>query len=456
MIALLLAASLIMSQEDPPAAQDIERLEAERDETEREAAEREAQADEIAQEIAGLQARLVDAAQTAREREAGSELAQARLMELEDQEARLLVRLEAERESLIEVLAALQRIEMGAPPALAVNPDEADEAARAAGLLANIAPRLQARADTVRARLEALRELRRDLTGQRENVAAARDALSRTREEIETLIAERQDAERRLREEADDLSAQAGRIAARADTLRDLLAEIHRFAETEPRLNPRRTEADEAETAPERALAEAAPSGDAPFPRLKPERASDRAGESPPTVAQASRADIETRSADEASSIQSETLLAALPSDSPDSGPAFGQSRGRIAPPAGGRLIVASGEEGPDGAAREGVWFETAQGAQVVAPFDGVVVYSGAFQSFEGVLMINTADGYTLILGGIGLLYASEGQSVLAGEPVGSMASGGDSAARLYFEIRRDADTAEDPAQWLRAGQGRG
>ena len=30
--------------------------------------------------------------------------------------------------------------------------------------------------------------------------------------------------------------------------------------------------------------------------------------------------------------------------------------------------------------------------------------------------MINTTDGYTLILGGIGLLYAGEGQSVLAGE----------------------------------------
>jgi murein hydrolase activator len=75
-------------------------------------------------------------------------------------------------------------------------------------------------------------------------------------------------------------------------------------------------------------------------------------------------------------------------------------------------------------------------------------VFAGEFQSFDAVLMINTPDGYTLILGGIGLLYASEGQSVLAGEPVGALPDG--ETARLYFEIRRNSDQAEDPEQWLR------
>lgn len=422
MIAAALLALVLNAQTPPvppdgaePDSEDIEALREEAAEAEAESARRAAEADAIADEIAELQARLVAAAERVRARETEAGFAEARLMELEDQEARLIERLAAERESLAHVLAALQRIELGAPPALAVSPDDAAEAARAAGLLANIAPQLEARAAAVREQLDELRALREDLSGQRETVSVARETLADTRETLDALIAERRDAERRLRAEAQDLSRQAAAIAARADTLRDLLTDIRRFAETEPRLAPRRDEPDP----PER-LAEAS---DIPVPRLKPRRASEA---------------------------EQGALLAALPSSNPAETLRFSDARGRLAAPAGGRMITRANQPGPDGSARQGVWFETRSGAQVVAPFDGVIVYSGEFQSFDGVLMINTSDGYTLILGGIGLLYASEGQSVLAGEPIGAMPDRGETPARLYFEIRRNSDQAEDPEPWLR------
>jgi septal ring factor EnvC (AmiA/AmiB activator) len=124
--------------------------------------------------------------------------------------------------------------------------------------------------------------------------------------------------------------------------------------------------------------------------------------------------------------------------------------RGRLRPPVVGRLRVGAGERGPDGATRPGVWFETGRRAQVSAPFDGVVVYAGPFQGFETILMINTPDGYTLVLGGLALTYVSEGQSVLAGEPVGVSADRETPPPTVYLGIRRSTDDAENPEEWLR------
>ena len=115
-----------------PDPDEVEALQREAREAEEVAAERAARADAIAQEIATLQQRLIDAAERVRVREAAASEADARLAELEMEEAELRTALVQERASLSRVLGALQRMETGSPPALAVNPEDAAEAARAA------------------------------------------------------------------------------------------------------------------------------------------------------------------------------------------------------------------------------------------------------------------------------------------------------------------------------------
>lgn len=398
MNALLLALLLLQT---PPDREEIEAMEETARETRAISEAREAEADALRQEIADLQARLVEAGSRVQTREAEAGSAEVRLETLQAEEDVLRTRLARERNSLVEVLAALQRLEMNAPPALAVSPGDASEAARAAGLLSTIAPELEARAQALRRDLEALARLRLELAGQRETVEAARSALANVRTEVEALIAERRAAEAALRQEAGDLARQAARIAAEAQSLRQLWEEITQLADIAPRLSPRRQQ---------------------------------RA---------AMMADITT--------LDGDTLLSALPVEAASSGPGFGDMRGRLRPPVEGRVSSSAGQPGPDGIPREGLWLEARPGGQVSAPFDGVVVFAGPFQSFEAVLMINTSDGYTLILGGIGLLYAEEGQSVLAGEPVGLMPEREIPAPRLYYEVRRGTGTAENPENWLRA-----
>jgi septal ring factor EnvC (AmiA/AmiB activator) len=409
MMLALLAAALLSAQE-PAQAERLDDLETQAEDLREQARARELAAEAAEGEIAELQRRLVEAGERVRAREAEADAAAASMAEMEAEEAALVARLTTDRAGLARVLAALQRIEMADPPALAVTPDDAAEAARAAGLLAQIAPQLQARADAVTRRLAELDRLREELRAQAAQLIAARDALATTRAEVSRLIEDRRAAQASLRAQADDLSRRAAQIAAQAGNLRDLVTEIRRMAAVLPRPAPRPETPD---LTPEQ-------SGSVPTPRPRPVP------------------------------YEPGVLVDAQPLTEPAQTLRFADMRGRLRPPARGDLAVRAGDRGPDGLRRDGIWFETSPGAQVSAPFDGEVVYAGPFQDFEGVLMINTPDGYTLVLGGLSLLFASEGQSLLIGEPVGVMPDRANPAPMLYLEIRRSSQDAADPEDWLR------
>lgn len=409
-LVVLAALNTQEAQTQRPDPERIEALEGQAETLEDAARARELEAEAARVEIARLQRRLVEAGDRVRAREVEAEAARTRLEQLEAEETVLLARLTEERSDLARVLAALQRIELADPPALAVTPDDAAEAARAAGLLARIAPELDQRIASVNARLAELAALRTRLSAQAETLGDAREALALTREEVETLIEERRAAEARLRAEAGDLSRRARAIAAEAGDLRELLAEIRRFAAAEPRLAPR----PEPETPPD---------ANVPAPRVRPDRPAE---------------------------VSAGVLVDAAPLSGPVETLRFTDMRGRLRPPVTGRIAVGANERGPDGTVRPGIWFETPRRAQVSAPFDGVVIYAGEFQGFGTMVMINTPDGYTLVLGGLALTYVNEGQSVLAGEPVGVASDRENADPMLYLGIRRSTDDAENPEEWLR------
>lgn len=446
--ALILTIALALAQTAPASAPDPQQVEALDSEAEalRETAEaRRLEAAAASAEIALLQRRLSAAGEEVRAREGEADAAVRALEALEAERADLGRRLSEDRVGLARVLAALQRIAMADPPALAVTPDDAAEAARAAGLLAALAPQLEARATAVRTRLAEIETLERRLSAQAETVGEAREALSLTRAEVDALIAQRRDAERRLRAEADDLSAQAARIAREAGSLRDLLADIRRFAAAEPRLAPRPDPGPQPVPDPA-SIAEAIPS-----PRLRPDPALTPADPPQPDGADLGALLAEAESAVRSTASSSNSgLVDARPLAGPIETLRLADARGALRPPVNGRLAIRAGQPGPDGVRRDGIWFEASARATVTAPFDGVTVYAGPFQGFDGVVMINTPDGYTIVLGGLALIYATEGQSLLTGEPVGLMSERANPAPMLYLEIRRSTDDAVDPEQWLR------
>ena len=402
----LLALTLVLTQAQPadtvPAdAATAEQLEQEARETAARAEAAREQAEAVAAEIALMQRQLVELGQRVGNSEQAALAASGELARLGREEAGILARLAADRETLTDILAAIQRIETQTPPAILAAPDDAAQAARAATLMAQVAPELQARAEALSLELAQLRAVRSDIETQSTVLASAESALSAQRLELQALITERRALEARRRDEAVAFLEASSSAGERARSIRSLLSELTQMAAVMPSLNPRRIEVPDS----------------IPAPHMRPMR----------------------------------DLIAARAPDAPLETLRFADARGRLRPPATGEVVRRYAELGEDGTASEGIFIRTRSQAQVVSPFDARVEFAGPFSTYGGLLILNVGEGYYMVLSGMAVTYASAGQSVLAGEPVGAMPDSGQTAPELYLELRRDGH-AMDPGPWLRSG----
>ena len=402
MIPLLFVSLLAVAQRPDPAPPDpaeAARLEEQEQLSAEEARIAQQQAEEIAREISALQQQLVTLGREVDASETAALRSESELSRLAGEEADILNRLGENRETLIDVLAAIQRIEAQTPPALMASPDDAAEAARAASLMSELAPALRERAAELAGELESLRTVRTAIQAEQVSLASAEEVLSEQRLELQVMIAERRALEARRRNEAEDLLTRSSQAGQRAQSIRSLLGEIASMSDVIPAISPRRLMGSDA----------------IPTPRLRPVRGL--------TDAQAPLVPLETLR--------------------------FAEARGRLRQPAAGAIASEYGDVTEDGTRSEGIFIRTRGGAQVVSPFDAQVEYAGPFNTYGGLLILNVGDDYYIVLAGMAVTYASAGQSVLAGEPVGAMPQNGQTAPELYLELRRNGN-AVDPGPWLR------
>ncbi len=175
------------------------------------------------------------------------------------------------------------------------------------------------------------------------------------------------------------------------------------------------------------------------------------------TAAAKRRVELETaRLADEAAQLEAverEKMLrvAALPRPVIS----FSQSRGKLPLPARGRIIGRFGSAvEAAGLSLKGIRMTTAAGTQVVAPFDGKVVFAGEFRDYGLLLIISLGEEYHLLLSGMSRVYGIVGQHVLAGEPVGEMGSIDEASPTLYVELRREGKPI-NPLPWMAVAKGK-
>ncbi|MDA0997603.1 MAG: peptidoglycan DD-metalloendopeptidase family protein, partial [Proteobacteria bacterium] len=131
----------------------------------------------------------------------------------------------------------------------------------------------------------------------------------------------------------------------------------------------------------------------------------------------------------------------------------FSKAQGKLKVPVIGRISGRYGEKTDAGLTRRGVTVSTSPKAQVVAPYDGTVVYAGKFRGYGLLLIIEHGEGYHTLLAGMARLDVDQGQSLVAGEPVGLMEDGDRGQPILYVELRRDGQPI-NPLPWLAAGKG--
>jgi septal ring factor EnvC (AmiA/AmiB activator) len=124
----------------------------------------------------------------------------------------------------------------------------------------------------------------------------------------------------------------------------------------------------------------------------------------------------------------------------------FANAMGHIRQPAPGHVVQWFGHG--HGQTNKGIIIATRAHSQVVAPFDGEVVYAGTFLNYGQMVIIRHNDDFHTLLAGLAKITVEAGDFLLEGEPIGAMGESG-SGNRLYIELRNNNQPV-DPAPWIK------
>ena len=116
--------------------------------------------------------------------------------------------------------------------------------------------------------------------------------------------------------------------------------------------------------------------------------------------------------------------------------------------PARGAVVKSYGQPIGRGNTAKGITIAARAGAQVIAPFDGKIVFTGPFRGYGKIVIIEHRGGYHTLLAGLEKLYNSLGQWLLAGEPIGAMAAASRQKTMLYLELRQKGQPV-NPLPWV-------
>ena len=362
----------------------------------------------IRKDNASITAALIQAAKT--ERKLGEDIEEitGKLEDLKERQEEIRLSLSARRDVLAEVLGALQRMGLNPPPALLVKPEDALSSVRSAILLGAVVPELREQTEVLLADLQELSRVSASIEAERARLVKTVEEQVGEKKRLSLLLEEKKRLQEAQQAALSDERAKASELAAKAGSLKDLIASIEK------------------------------------------EIIGVRSAEE-----QARRAEQER--------LEREAAIAAMPVPEANrlTGPQpFSTLMKQVAFPVTGRVARRFGDDDGNGGVMHGDTVTTQSGAIVTAPSDGDVLYAGPFRSYGQLLILNAGDGYHVVLAGMGRISVAAGQSVLAGEPIGAMseakvastsASGnGNAAPELYVEFRKDGKPV-DPAPWWSA-----
>ena len=345
----------------------------------------------MAREILSLQDELVTAAAAVQRQEAQAAALNARLTALERLQEKKSVELRDGRVRFGRVLSAMQRMAQFPPEALIASPTKPADTVRTAILLRAVGSEIDAEAGRLREELEFLTKARAEIEERRIALGETTDLLDRERRRLGALMARKKVLKRRADLRAQEAEARVAAIASKARSLRELMTGLEQEKKRRAAAAPKETPKEKAKETPK--------------PR-----------------------DVAAR--------------ALRP---------ISKARGSVPQPVVGRIAGKYGEKTDGGLARKGLTISTRQGAQVTATYDGTVAFAGKFRGYGLLLIIEHGEGYHSLLAGMARIDVSQGQQLIAGEPVGIMGDDGDPV--LYVELRRDGQPI-NPLPWLAARTG--
>ncbi|MBO6694331.1 MAG: hypothetical protein JJ931_02795, partial [Henriciella sp.] len=166
---------------------ELEALEAERADALSQLAALEQAGSVVADDLETLQRDLISAAMESQRREEQATSAELKLLSLRTRLGSARTQLVDGESALEDLMASLALSGRHRPPALLTQPQDANQAIRAAILMGEVAPQVRARTTTLGNEITSLRRIEREVLREQKSLAAAEAALSLKREEITQL-----------------------------------------------------------------------------------------------------------------------------------------------------------------------------------------------------------------------------------------------------------------------------
>ena len=384
--------------------QELEAIRAEQSKAAETEARLKAEIAAIADDRRKLNQQLIDTTSRVRDIEGRIAATEFRLQPLDASERALRQSLDTRRGTIVEVLAALQRIGRKPPPALIVRPEDALSALRSAMLLGAVLPDMRQEVEVLAGELADLVRIRNEIAEERQRLARDLSLLAEDHRRVNLLVEERQ-RQHSDTQKALEIERQHGLALARqVDNLKDLIAKLEQGLDSSTRAARAAARTEESDS------------------RANPLSEPGRLG---PAIA-------------------------------------FASAKGLLPLPVNGVKIREFGTADGAGGVEKGLAIATRAGAHVAAPCDGWAVYAGPFRSYGQLLILNAGGGYHVLLAGMERISVNPGQFVLTGEPVAVMGGNshvaavlatGSSQPVLYVEFRKDG-TPIDPSPWWATSEG--
>ncbi|MDR9783195.1 murein hydrolase activator EnvC family protein [Rhizobium redzepovicii] len=321
---------------------------------------------------------------------------------------------------LAEVLAALQRMGRNPPPALLVTPDDALASVRSAILLGAVVPGIRKETDKLAADLASLAALQTASAAEKAGLTATMTDGIEEERRMDLLLAENDKLSRSNAAELEAEKKRSEELAGKATNLEGLVASM------------------ESEIASVRDAAAAA----------------RQAEENRKLMTDEQRA-------------QAKALADSGVPDKNRIAPAypFGELKAKLEVPVAGDILRQFGDADGTGHEAMGMTVATNPETVVTAPADGLVVFAGAFRSYGQMIILDTGDGYHLVLSGMETINTRQGKFVFAGEPLAVMGAKRVASATalaletdrptLYIEFRKDGKPVDSRPWWTAKDTGK-
>lgn len=386
-----------------PTAADLRRIEQQLKQERQAGLEARRKAAALSTEMKSVRGQILKSARTVQEREEALSKLENQLDDLNKRQKELEKNISLNDAQLGAVMKGLQTLALRPKEMLFLKPMSPVSTLRSHMLMHASVPVLGTLNEELRRDLIDLLKTRASVSEKAEKIKDAAKELAEKKASLEKLLKQKSSLQARYQATHEQANKRAAALASQASDIKDLLTKLEQ--EQRRQAQERKRQERLAAEAEARRKAQIA-AGQTPSPKTQQ-----------PTAGTAK----------------------------PPARGSFERAKGNLIFPVRGTITRNFNDVTVSGAHMKGMSIEGRINAQVVAPYDGVVLFSGPFKSYGQLLIIDNGDSYITLLAGMERIYASVGQELVSGEPVGTF---GTKNTSLYVEIRKDG-TALNPRPWF-------